>query len=43
MAVEGFDISLAQTPPAEWLPANVTMTKLDMLNVLPDSMQGSFE
>ena len=38
--IEGFDIDLAQTPPKEWTPANVSWHKLDVLKE-PSTVDGS--
>lgn len=38
----GFDIDLAQTPPKEWLPDNVSMKQLDIFGPIPDDLVGRF-
>lgn len=40
---DGFDISLTQCPPPEWLPSNVSIRKLDILKLLPDELVGQYD
>ena len=40
---DGFDISLTQCPPPEWLPSNVSIQKLDILKPLPEELAGQYD
>lgn len=41
--LEGFDISTAQFPALEWLPQNVTLTKLDILAPIPEELVAKYD
>ncbi|KAF7196618.1 N-methyltransferase tcpN [Pseudocercospora fuligena] len=41
--IEAFDLSLAQCPPREWWPGNVTFNKLDIFDPSPDDMIGKYD
>ncbi|KAK4616134.1 Methyltransferase str2 [Fulvia fulva] len=41
--VEAFDLSLAQAPPKEWCPSNVTFGQLDIFAPIPAHMQGRYD
>lgn len=41
--INGFDISLQQSPPAEWLPENVTVSEWDIFSDLPAYLEGVFD
>ncbi|KAH8585610.1 hypothetical protein B0O99DRAFT_530396 [Bisporella sp. PMI_857] len=41
--IDGFDISDAQFPPKKWLPANVTLDTLDILEPIPDQFLGKYD
>lgn len=41
--LHGFDISLAQCPPPEWLPSNVSIRKLDIYESLPEELVGQYD
>ena len=40
--LDGFDVDLSQAPPTEWLPQNVSLRKLDILQELPEDLVGQF-
>lgn len=40
---DGFDISLDQCPPPEWLPSNISIRKLDILKPLPEELVGQYD
>lgn len=40
---DGFDISLAQAPPAAWLPPNVSLHKWDFYEKPPDEARGKYD
>ena len=40
--LDGFDISLSQAPPKEWLPRNVSMRELDIFEDLPNELVGQY-
>ena len=39
----GFDISLEQCPPKEWLPSNITFQQLDLFAGIPAEWSGKFD
>ncbi|KAF2455626.1 hypothetical protein BDY21DRAFT_69032 [Lineolata rhizophorae] len=41
--VDGFDVSDAQFPPAEWLPRNVHLGTFDGAGKLPDELKGKYD
>lgn len=41
--IDGFDVSLAQCPPPEWLPSNVSIRKLDIFEPLPEELVGKYD
>ena len=41
--IDGFDISLQQSPPPEWLPKNVTVREWDIFSDLPPDLQGVYD
>ena len=41
--LDGFDISVAQFPPREWLPVNTTLSRLDILQPVPESLRGTYD
>jgi len=41
--LDGFDIDLSQFPPKQWLPANVTMHKLDAFSAVPQDLVGKYD
>ncbi|KAL2832767.1 S-adenosyl-L-methionine-dependent methyltransferase [Aspergillus pseudoustus] len=41
--IDGFDITTAMFPPADWLPANVSLRTLDILKPLPDELRGVYD
>lgn len=41
--LDGFDISLVQCPPPEWLPSNVSIRKLDIYKPLPEELVGKYD
>ncbi|KAI0553288.1 S-adenosyl-L-methionine-dependent methyltransferase [Xylaria curta] len=41
--LEGLDISLKATPPAEWLPPNVTFRVWDIKQAVPESLVGKYD
>ena len=41
--VDGSDISLKQSPPAEWLPKNVSLSELDIYSDLPEKWRGIYD
>lgn len=41
--IHGFDISLDQCPPPEWLPSNVSIHKLDIKKPLPKEFIGQYD
>ena len=41
--LDGFDISLAQAPPKQWLPANVELRTWNILDEVPDEMAGKYD
>lgn len=38
----GFDISLSQCPVSQWLPSNVSMSKLDVYSEIPEELCGKY-
>ena len=41
--LDGFDIDLSQTPPNEWLPPNVSISKWDVLEEeVPEALKGQY-
>ena len=40
--LDGFDISLDQCPPGNWLPEKVSIQKLDILAPLPEDLIGKY-
>ena len=40
---DGSDISLAQFPPKEWIPHNTTLSCLDILKPIPESLRGVYD
>lgn len=43
MKLDGFDITDAQFPPKEWLPANVTLDTLNILGPIPEHLMGKYD
>ncbi|KAL3495139.1 hypothetical protein BJX62DRAFT_233785 [Aspergillus germanicus] len=41
--IHGFDITDAMFPPADWLPANVSLRTLDILQPIPDELKGQYD
>lgn len=41
--IDGFDISFAQCPPAEWLPEGVRLRELDLYEPLPAELEGIYD
>lgn len=41
--LDGFDITDAQFPPKEWLPANVTLDTLNILDPVPEHLLGKYD
>jgi len=41
--IDGFDISEAQFLPTEWLPANVSLTTLNILESIPEHLVGRYD
>ncbi|CAD6591305.1 MAG: hypothetical protein ASARMPRED_005303 [Alectoria sarmentosa] len=41
--LDGYDISPAQYPPKEWLPKNVNLNVLDMLDPVPEELIGKYD
>ena len=41
--LDGFDISVFQFPPKEWLPANVRLDQLDVLGEIPQNLRGKYD
>jgi hypothetical protein len=41
--LDGFDISLAQAPASEWLPANVKLREWDMITDPPAELVGQYD
>lgn len=41
--IDGFDISLDQSPPGEWLPENVSTQQLDIHEPLPERLVGKYD
>ncbi|KAI9645959.1 hypothetical protein NHQ30_005396 [Ciborinia camelliae] len=41
--LHGYDISTAQFPPKGWLPKNVNLDTLDILQPIPDALRGRFD
>lgn len=39
----GFDVNLAQAPPREWLPSNVTLVPWNIFDKVPEDMCGRFD
>lgn len=40
---DGFDISLAQTPPKDWVPSNVNFRQYDVLTAPPDDLLEKYD
>lgn len=43
MQLDGFDITDAQFPPKEWLPPNVTLDTLNILDSIPERLLGKYD
>ena len=43
VSFHGFDVDLAQAPPAEWLPDNAKLDVMDLLKPISDEWAGQFE
>ncbi|KAH8163676.1 hypothetical protein CIB48_g4565 [Xylaria polymorpha] len=41
--LDGFDISLKATPPANWLPSNVTFQTWDIRDDVPEALLGHYD
>ncbi len=41
--LDGYDISNAQFPPTTWIPANTTLTCLDILKPVPEFLRGKYD
>lgn len=41
--LHGYDISPAQYPPKEWLPKNVNLHVLNMLDPVPEELVGTYD
>jgi hypothetical protein len=41
--LDGFDITDAQFPPREWLPANVTLDTMNILAPVPQHLAGKYD
>ncbi|PWY84799.1 S-adenosyl-L-methionine-dependent methyltransferase [Aspergillus heteromorphus CBS 117.55] len=41
--IDGFDVSFAQCPPAEWLPDGVNLRPLDLYEPLPAELEGVYD
>ena len=41
--LDGFDVTDAQFPPKEWLPANVTLNTLNILDPVPEYLLGKYD
>ena len=41
--IDGFDISDEQYPPEKWYGPNVTLSKLDIFQPLPDELKGKYD
>ena len=41
--LDGYDISNAQFPPSTWVPANTTLTCLDILKPIPELLRGKYD
>lgn len=41
--IDGFDVSLAQCPPPEWLPDGVRLRELDLYEPLPAELEGIYD
>ena len=41
--LDGYDISSAQYPPEGWLPKNVDLKVLDMLDPVPEELVGKYD
>ncbi|KAI0188242.1 hypothetical protein F4808DRAFT_466220 [Astrocystis sublimbata] len=41
--LDGLDISLKATPPAEWLPSNVSFREWDIRSDVPEDLVGQYD
>lgn len=41
--IEAYDLSLAQCPPREWWPENVTFNELDIFEPIPEQLVGRYD
>ena len=41
--LDGFDVSADQYPPKEWLPANLSLTTLDIHKEVPEELKGKYD
>ena len=41
--LDGFDIDLTQAPHQRWLPPNISMTRLDIFEDIPDNLVGKYD
>lgn len=41
--LDGFDIDLTQASPKEWLPSNIRLRHLNILDDIPDDLQGKYD
>ncbi|KAL8743952.1 MAG: hypothetical protein Q9190_003748 [Brigantiaea leucoxantha] len=41
--LDGFDINLAQAPHTHWLPRNISLRPLDILQDIPDNLLGKYD
>lgn len=42
-ALHGFDVNIAQVPPKEWLPSNVSFGTLDIFKPIPENLIGKYD
>ena len=41
--LDGFDISVDQFPSKEWLPENIALHRLDVLQRIPEELKGKYD
>jgi len=41
--IDGFDIADDQFPPEEWLPSNVRLNTLDIMEAIPQNLVGKYD
>ena len=42
-SIDAIDLSLAQCPPTQWLPKNITLIAQDVFEPFPESMRGKYD